>query len=166
VVCGFFSPFHPGGTIAYALSPFSPDSKPPSLARQIRWANQMVSAIHHLHRVAYTYYGDIKLDNVVLSIDDDAVFIDFEQARHAEGCLAPEARGNPGMSFPISLLRRVTSTPLPPLLSTMSDIRALNATILGRLRGVGKVSPGDRGDRGLFVGRCFADTVRGNGSPW
>jgi hypothetical protein len=36
VVCGFLSPFHPGGTIAYALSPFSPDSKPPSLARRIR----------------------------------------------------------------------------------------------------------------------------------
>jgi hypothetical protein len=54
----------------------------------------MVPAIHHLHRVACTYHGEIKLDNVVLSIDDDAVFIDFEQARHAEGCLAPEAHGS------------------------------------------------------------------------
>jgi hypothetical protein len=94
VVCGFLVPFHPGGTIAHALNPSSPDSEPPSLARRIRWANQMVSAIHHLHRVAYTYHGDIKLDNVVLSTDDDAVFIDFEQARHAEGCLAPEAQGS------------------------------------------------------------------------
>ena len=94
VVCGFLSPFHPGGTIACALNPSSPDSEPPSLARRIRWANQMVSAIHHLHRVANTYHGDIKLDNVVLSTDDDAVFIDFEQARHAEGCLAPEAQGS------------------------------------------------------------------------
>jgi serine/threonine protein kinase len=55
----------------------------------------MVPAIHHLHRVACTYHGEIKLDNVVLSIDDDAVFIDFEQARHAEGCLAPEAHDVP-----------------------------------------------------------------------
>ena len=54
----------------------------------------MVSAIHHLHRVANTYHGDIKLDNVVLSTDDDAVFIDFEQGRHAEQCLAPEAHGS------------------------------------------------------------------------
>lgn len=48
----------------------------------------MVSAISHLHCVANTYHGDIKLDNIVLSTDDDAVFIDFEQAHHAEGCLA------------------------------------------------------------------------------
>ena len=54
----------------------------------------MVSAIHHLHRVANTYHGDIKLDNVVLSSDDDAVFIDFEQGRHAEGCLSQEAHGS------------------------------------------------------------------------
>jgi hypothetical protein len=94
VVCGFLSLFHPGGTIARALSPLSPESEPPSLARRTRWANQMVSAIHHLHRVAHTYHGDIKLDNVVLSTHDDAVFIDFEQGRHAEGCLAPEAQGS------------------------------------------------------------------------
>lgn len=93
VVCGFLSPFHPGGTIADALSLLSPESEPPSLTRRIRWANQMVSAIHHIHRVAHTYHGDIKLDNVVLSTHDDAVFIDFEQGRHAEGCLAPEAQG-------------------------------------------------------------------------
>ena len=93
VVCGFLSPFHPGGSIADALTPLSPESESPSLARRIRWANQMVSAIHHLHRVAHTYHGDIKLDNVVLSTHDDAVFIDFEQGRHAEGCLAPEAQG-------------------------------------------------------------------------
>jgi len=93
VVCGFLSPFHPGGTITDALTPLSPESEPPSFTRRIQWANQMVSAIHHLHRVAHTYHGDIKLDNIVLSTHDDAVFIDFEQGRHAEGCLAPEAQG-------------------------------------------------------------------------
>jgi hypothetical protein len=92
-VCGFLSPFHPGGTIACALGRSALDGEPPSLARRIRWAAQMASAIHHLHRVAHTYHGDIKLDNVVLSAQDDAVCIDFEQARHAEGCLAPEAHG-------------------------------------------------------------------------
>ena len=54
----------------------------------------MVSAIYHLHRVANIYHGGIKFDNIVLSTDDDAVFIDFEQARHAEGCLALEADGS------------------------------------------------------------------------
>lgn len=53
----------------------------------------MAFAIYHLHRVANTYHGDIKLDNIVLSTDDDAVFIDFEQAHHAEGCLALLADG-------------------------------------------------------------------------
>ena len=43
--------------------------------------------------MAHTYHGDIKLDNIVLSAYDDAVFIDFEQGCHAEGCLAPEAQG-------------------------------------------------------------------------
>lgn len=93
-VCGFLLPFHSGGTIASALNPVSLDSESPSLARRVRWAYQMVSAIHHIHRVAHTYHGDIKLDNVVISANDDAVFIDFEQGRHAEGCLAPEACGS------------------------------------------------------------------------
>jgi len=43
----------------------------PSLERRIRWAVQMASGIYHLHRVAHTY-GDIKLDNIVLSANDDA----------------------------------------------------------------------------------------------
>ena len=115
MVCGSLVPFHPGGTIARALNPSSPDSEPPSLARRIQWANQMASAIHHLHRVAYTYHEDIKLDNVVLSTDDDAVFIDFEQARHAEGCLILEAQGSWDVIF---LLPRVT--PIPQLLFAMS----------------------------------------------
>ena len=35
----------------------------------------MAFAIYHLHRVANTYHGDIKLDNIVLSTDDDAVLM-------------------------------------------------------------------------------------------
>ncbi len=51
LVCGFLSPFHPGGTIASALEPPIPTDTP-SLERRIRWAVQMASAVHHLHRVA------------------------------------------------------------------------------------------------------------------
>ena len=89
VVCGFLAKFHPGGNIRDLLDA----ADPPSLERRVRWASQIAAAIHHLHRVAHTYHGDIKLDNVVLSANDDAVLIDFEQTRHAEACLAPEAHG-------------------------------------------------------------------------
>ncbi|KAF8352065.1 hypothetical protein F5887DRAFT_1170807 [Amanita rubescens] len=69
LVCGFLSSFHPGGTIAFALEPPIPIDTP-LLERRIRWAVQMASAIHHLHRVAHTYHGDIKLDNIVLSANN------------------------------------------------------------------------------------------------
>ena len=92
LVCGFLSSFHPGGTIASAIEPVTP-ADTPSLERRIRWAAQMASAIFHLHLVAHTYHGDIKLDNIVLSANENAVFIDFEQVRHAKECLAPEACG-------------------------------------------------------------------------
>ena len=72
-------------TIASALNVLSPDSKPSSLAWQIWWTNQMVFAIYHLHHVANAYHGDIKFNNIVLSTDDDGVFIDFKQVCHAEG---------------------------------------------------------------------------------
>ena len=80
----------------------------------------MASAIHHLHRVANIYHGGIKFDNIVLSTDDDAVFIDFEQARHAEGCLALEADG----SWDVVSNTPATRTDIDaPALSTIRYVR-------------------------------------------
>jgi len=62
----------------------------------LRWSAEF-DGLYRWHRPSTTFiawhHGDIKLDNIVLSANDDAVFIDFEQVRHATECLAPEARG-------------------------------------------------------------------------
>ena len=89
VVCGFLTQYHAGGNLRDIVKAIDV----PSLARRIRWAAQIASAVHHLHRVAGAYHGDLKLDNVVISDNDDAILIDLEQGRHAEACLAPEANG-------------------------------------------------------------------------
>lgn len=46
---------------------------------QTKWAIQLTSALIHIREMAKTYYPDLRLDNVVLSEEGDAVMVDFEQ---------------------------------------------------------------------------------------
>lgn len=46
---------------------------------QIKWSIQLASGLIHLREVAKTYYPDLRLDNVVLSEEGDAIMVDFEQ---------------------------------------------------------------------------------------
>ena len=84
VLCGFLLKYYPGGSLG------APEQVGAPIAMRIKWAYQIASGLHHLHHVAHTYHGDIKLDNVVLDENGDAVLIDFEQGRANEGNAAPE----------------------------------------------------------------------------
>ena len=84
VICGFLLKYYPGGSLG------APERVGAPIAMRIKWAYQIASGLHHLHHVAHTYHGDIKLDNVVLDENGDAVLIDFEQGRANEGNAAPE----------------------------------------------------------------------------
>ncbi|PIL33768.1 hypothetical protein GSI_04393 [Ganoderma sinense ZZ0214-1] len=84
VLCGYLLKYHPGGSLD------QPERIDAPIATHIKWAYQVASGLHHLHHVAHTYHGDIKLNNVVLDENGDAVIIDLEQGRANEGNAAPE----------------------------------------------------------------------------
>ena len=84
VLCGYLVKYYPGGSLGEPHRA----TKPP--ATRVKWAYQIASGLHHLHHVAHTYHGDIKLDNVVLDENGDAVLIDLEQGRANEENAAPE----------------------------------------------------------------------------
>ncbi|KAK0126872.1 hypothetical protein ONS95_008451 [Cadophora gregata] len=46
---------------------------------QIKWACQIVMALRHIKSQGPGWYCDLRLDNVLLSNEDDVVLIDFEQ---------------------------------------------------------------------------------------
>ena len=84
VLCGYLVKYYTGGSLA------EPERAAAPLATRVKWAFQIASGLHHLHRVAHTYHGDIKLDNVVLDENGDAVLVDLEQGRANEENAAPE----------------------------------------------------------------------------
>ncbi|KAI0718992.1 hypothetical protein C8T65DRAFT_569982 [Cerioporus squamosus] len=89
IVCGFALKYCPGGCIADMV-----DSEvvvlDPHLLMLKQWAYQMSSALRHIHHVAQTYHGDIKLNNLVLDEHDNTIFIDSEQCRTNEEGAPPE----------------------------------------------------------------------------
>ncbi len=85
-ICGYLVKYYTGGSLD------SPERASAPLVARIKWAYQIASGLSHLHHVAHTYHGDIKLDNVVLDENGDAILIDFEQGRMNEPNAAPELR--------------------------------------------------------------------------
>ncbi|KAH9902200.1 hypothetical protein F4778DRAFT_770945 [Xylariomycetidae sp. FL2044] len=48
-------------------------------ADQLKWSIQLTTALEHLRTSTETYYPDLRLDNIVLSEQEDIVMVDFEQ---------------------------------------------------------------------------------------
>lgn len=88
VMYGSLVEYFPGGCIGDII-----ESSDVSLIRRSKWALQIVSAVWCLHHVSNTFHGNIKLDNIVLDVHDDAVLINFEQFRANAGHRTPEACG-------------------------------------------------------------------------
>ncbi|KAL5624410.1 hypothetical protein BROUX41_004470 [Berkeleyomyces rouxiae] len=78
-VMGFLSEYHSPGTIRDILPRRRlAGTLTPEL--QIRWAQQITSALSHVSSPAMgLYYPDLRCDNILLSDDDHIVMVDFEQ---------------------------------------------------------------------------------------
>lgn len=77
-VVGFTLEYHVHGSIRDLL-PFYHLHGLTSLAEQVKWSLQLVSALIHVRQTTGTFYPDLRLDNLVLSKSRDIVMVDFEQ---------------------------------------------------------------------------------------
>jgi serine/threonine protein kinase len=85
---GFTTTYHPEGTLRDIL-PFRRIHGTLRVADQIKWAIQLTSTLIHI-RDHGRYYSDLRLDNILLSENDDLVLVDFEQRGVWCGFASPE----------------------------------------------------------------------------
>ncbi|KAJ0160278.1 hypothetical protein CTA2_8234 [Colletotrichum tanaceti] len=77
-VIGFTLEYHCYGTMR-DIVPLQRIHSTISPAEQFKWAMQITSGVLHHRKTSGTFYPDLRLDNVVLSKDRDAIIVDFEQ---------------------------------------------------------------------------------------
>ncbi|KAK1691649.1 hypothetical protein BDP55DRAFT_270721 [Colletotrichum godetiae] len=77
-VIGFTLEYHHYGTLR-DIVPLSRIHDTISPTEQIKWSIQITSGVLHHRKTSGTFYPDLRLDNIVLSKDRDAVMVDFEQ---------------------------------------------------------------------------------------
>jgi hypothetical protein len=76
-VLGFLTPFHVPGTLRDIL-PLRRIQDTLRLEDQVKWSMQLTSAVIHIRQHG-TYYSDLRLDNIVLTANNDIMLVDFEQ---------------------------------------------------------------------------------------
>lgn len=76
-ILGFTMLYHPAGTLRDIL-PFRSIHGNLRVADQLKWAIQLTSALIHIYDHG-RFYSDLRLDNILLSDNDDLVLVDFEQ---------------------------------------------------------------------------------------
>ncbi|KFY82478.1 hypothetical protein V500_10517, partial [Pseudogymnoascus sp. VKM F-4518 (FW-2643)] len=87
-VVGMLLPFHRAGSLRDVL-PLRSLTGTLAWSDQVRWAKGLAKALVHV--VAQGgYYSDLRVDNVVLAEDGEAVLVDFEQRGVWAGFSAPE----------------------------------------------------------------------------
>ncbi|KAK7907868.1 hypothetical protein PG985_015171 [Apiospora marii] len=77
-IAGFTTVYQPKGSLRDIL-PQARIHDQLHAAKQFKWSIQLTTAIKHLRDTTGTYYPDLRLDNVVLSANDDIIMVDFEQ---------------------------------------------------------------------------------------
>jgi len=93
-ICGFILEYYPMGNLQDALS-LNSGSQSPGIHDQLRWAEQLTSALIHIHSSPISFYANLKLINVVIdsspgTSDSNAILIDFEQRSGCFSWSAPE----------------------------------------------------------------------------
>jgi len=76
-VLGFTTTYHQHGTLRDIL-PFQQIRGTLDLRSQLKWASQITSALIHIREKGGRSYSDLRLDNILLSNEDDIVMVDFE----------------------------------------------------------------------------------------
>ena len=91
-VCGFILKYHKAGALQEALPRRLCDGTL-TLRDQIRWAQEITTALLHVRATAGQFYSDLKMDSILLSSDDDketVILADFEQSRNLWNWAPPE----------------------------------------------------------------------------
>lgn len=78
VVVGFTLDYHPLSCARDHLG-FRRQHGMSTLKNEVKWCLQITSAMIHLRETRGTYYPDLRLDNILLTEDQDFVMVDFEQ---------------------------------------------------------------------------------------
>ncbi|KAF3768910.1 hypothetical protein M406DRAFT_286933 [Cryphonectria parasitica EP155] len=79
IVVGFLLPFYPGGGLRDEL-PLLRINHQLQLRDQVRWAQDICSAILHIHFQGNTYYPDLRLDQIIFPAGEKRpILLDFEQ---------------------------------------------------------------------------------------
>ncbi|OBT49664.1 hypothetical protein VE04_10157, partial [Pseudogymnoascus sp. 24MN13] len=87
-VVGMLLPFHRAGSLRDVL-PLRSLTGRLEWSEQMRWAKGLAKALVHVLRQG-SYYSDLRVDNVVLAENGEAVLVDFEQRGVWAGFSAPE----------------------------------------------------------------------------
>ncbi|CEI68040.1 hypothetical protein FVEN_g12901 [Fusarium venenatum] len=88
VVCGFILDFHSGGTLLDRLS--YPSQYPPiTIKDKLKWIRQILQALQHIHCPGGSFYPELRLENIVLSDNNDIILVDLEQFGGPERWLHP-----------------------------------------------------------------------------
>ncbi|OHW95568.1 hypothetical protein CSPAE12_05737 [Colletotrichum incanum] len=77
-VVGFTLEYHRYGTMR-DIVPLQRIHNTFSPAEQFKWSIQITSGVLHHRKTSGTFYPDLRLDNIVMSKDRDAIMVDFEQ---------------------------------------------------------------------------------------
>ena len=77
-IAGFTTAYQPKGSLRDILPQLHIHGQLHA-AKQFKWSIQLTTALEHLRSTTGTYYPDLRLDNVVLSANDDIIMVDFEQ---------------------------------------------------------------------------------------
>ncbi|OHE93046.1 hypothetical protein CORC01_11685 [Colletotrichum orchidophilum] len=77
-VIGFTLEYHHYGTLR-DIVPLSRIHNTISQTEQLKWSMQIASGVMHHRKTSGTFYPDLRLDNIVLSKERNAVMVDFEQ---------------------------------------------------------------------------------------
>ncbi|KAK8056104.1 phosphotransferase enzyme family protein [Apiospora rasikravindrae] len=77
-IAGFTTVYQPKGSLRDILPRLRIHNQLHA-AKQFKWCMQLTTALDHLRSTTGTYYPDLRLDNVVLSENDDIIMVDFEQ---------------------------------------------------------------------------------------
>jgi hypothetical protein len=98
IVCGFILEYHTGGNLRDII-PLRARNGTLDLSTQLKWAQQLVSALIFVFHDQRSFYSDVRADNIVLACDDGdglsreserIVLIDFAQDGNQMNCSAPE----------------------------------------------------------------------------
>jgi hypothetical protein len=93
-VCGFILPYHPIGSLRDIL-PSRASTGTLTFKQQLKWSQQITSAIIHIREKSGTFYSDLRPDNVLLTPlkegdGEDVILVDFEQRGNWREWCAPE----------------------------------------------------------------------------